>query len=141
MENYLPFLVNNWRTVGLIGVSLAAGVALGQLHQTNERTTNKRQQVYSTKSTTEEIKQAKGQSVNENEQVDEDQQIADFENAKHTLFRYQKPSEEDSIKQSEAFYRRMNERRSVRCISSDPVALEVIENIIKTGGMLALSLK
>jgi hypothetical protein len=34
----------------------------------------------------------------------------------------------------------MNQRRSVREISSDPVALEVIENIIKTGGKLFSSI-
>lgn len=135
MENYLPFLVNNWRTVGLIGVSLAAGVALGQLHQTSGQTANKNHESWK-KSTTEEIEQTKGQSTieNENEQVDEDHQTADSEDAKQILFKYKKPSEADSIKQSEAFYCRMNQRRSVRCISSDPVALEVIENIIKTGG-------
>ncbi|XP_046652566.1 iodotyrosine deiodinase 1-like [Daphnia pulicaria] len=134
MENYVPFLVSHWRTVGLISVSIAAGVALGQLNQTHERAANKSQRVHTNSSI--KTKQVKRESAIEqiNEIEDDDEQSLEDQDVLPILFQYEKPSEADSIRMSEEFYRRMNQRRSVREISSDPVALEVIENIIKTGG-------
>ncbi|EFX90111.1 hypothetical protein DAPPUDRAFT_205384 [Daphnia pulex] len=134
MENYVPFLVSHWRTVGLISVSIAAGVALGQLNQTHERAANKSQRVHTNSSI--KAKQVKRESAIEqiNEIEDDDEQSLEDQDVLPILFQYEKPSEADSIRRSEEFYRRMNQRRSVREISSDPVALEVIENIIKTGG-------
>ncbi|XP_046437048.1 iodotyrosine deiodinase 1-like [Daphnia pulex] len=134
MENYVPFLVSHWRTVGLISVSIAAGVALGQLNQTHERAANKSQRVHTNSSI--KAKQVKRESAIEqiNEIEDDDEQSLEDQDVLPILFQYEKPSEADSIRRSEEFYLRMNQRRSVREISSDPVALEVIENIIKTGG-------
>eukprot|EP00731_Ephydatia_muelleri_P029759 Em0021g282a len=43
-------------------------------------------------------------------------------------------SEKDMIARSETFYQQMNKRRSIRHFSTDPVPLEVINNIIKTAG-------
>lgn len=43
-------------------------------------------------------------------------------------------SEEEMKKKSHEFYKRMDERRTVRQISSEDVPLEVIENIIRTAG-------
>jgi hypothetical protein len=139
MENYVPFLVSHWRTVGLISVSIAAGVALGQLNQTHERAANKSQRVHTNSSI--KTKQVKRESAIEqiNEIEDDDEQSLEDQDVLPILFQYEKPSEADSIRMSEEFYRRMNQRRSVREISSDPVALEVIENIIKTGGKLPFS--
>jgi len=136
MENYVPFLVNHWRTVGLISVSIAAGVALGRLNQTNERTANKSQQVHSNSSIV--VKEVKNESAKEEmkEMEDDDEQPLEDQDVVPILYQYEKPSEADSIGRSKEFYCRMNQRRSVREISSDPVALEVIENIIKTGGKL-----
>jgi iodotyrosine deiodinase len=134
MESYVPFLVNHWRTVGLISVSIAAGVALGQLNQ--RPVSYKSQQVPSNTSIF--IKQVKSESANEqvDEVEDDDQQSLEEQDVLPIVFQYEKPSESDSIRRSEEFYRRMNQRRSVREISSDPVTLEIIENIIKTGGKL-----
>lgn len=138
METYVPFLVNHWRTVGLISVSIAAGVALGQLNQTKGRTVNRNQQVHSNIV----VKPVKSESANEqvDEVKDDDQQFPEDQEVLPIVFKYEKPSEVDSIRRSEEFYLRMNQRRSVREISSDPVALEVIENIIKTGGKLFSSI-
>ena len=68
------------------------------------------------------------------EEDDDDPQSSDEEDTPPILFEYVRPSEIDSIQRSADFYHRMNQRRSVRSISSDPVPLEVIQNIVKTGG-------
>jgi iodotyrosine deiodinase len=88
------------------------------------------------------VKPVKSESANEqvDEVKDDDQQFPEDQEVLPIVFQYEKPSEVDSIRRSEEFYLRMNQRRSVREISSDPVALEVIENIIKTGGKLFSSI-
>ena len=42
--------------------------------------------------------------------------------------------EKDMIARSKSFYEQLNKRRSVRMFSSDPVPLEVIENIVRAAG-------
>ncbi len=42
--------------------------------------------------------------------------------------------EAEMLKRSEEFYQHLNNRRSVREFSSKPVPMEIIENVIKTGG-------
>lgn len=48
---------------------------------------------------------------------------------------YQRPSVEESLQRSLEFYHLMNRRRSVRHISDRSVPLDVIRNIILTGGI------
>ena len=52
----------------------------------------------------------------------------------HIPYEFSRIPEKDMLARSEAFYELMNKRRSIRHFSTDPVALEVIENIIKTAG-------
>ena len=136
MESYLPFLANHWQTVGLIGVSLATGALFGKFHKSNVQADNAIQ-VHSTRSVKTADKGNKGESEKEptsDEEDDDDPQSSDEEDTPPILFEYVRPSEIDSIQSSADFYHRMNQRRSVRSISSDPVPLEVIQNIVKTGG-------
>lgn len=75
--------------------------------------------------------------------------LAEFENEKpdpelapplhaadtlHIPYEFARVSEKDMLARSETFYQQMNKRRSIRHFSTDPVPLEVIENIIKTAG-------
>lgn len=142
MESYLPFFANHWQTVGLIGVSLATGALLGKFHQLNGQVGNKIQ-VNSKRSVKKVVQKIKGESINEDasdEENDADQQSPDDEDTPPILFEYTRPCENDSVQKSADFYRRMNQRRSVRSISSDPIPLEVIKNIVKTGGKWASSI-
>ena len=45
-------------------------------------------------------------------------------------------TEEEMIQRSAEFFEKMNKRRTVRKISDEDIPLEVVENIIKTAGML-----
>ena len=75
--------------------------------------------------------------------------LAEFENEKpdpdlapplhaadtpHIPYDFSRRSKEDTLARSETFYQLMNKRRSIRHFSTDPVSLEVIENIVKTAG-------
>ena len=53
----------------------------------------------------------------------------------HVSFTPTERPESEMIERSQHFYEEMNKRRSCRFISSKPVPKEVIENIIRTGGM------
>ncbi len=52
----------------------------------------------------------------------------------HVPYCPERLSESEMLSRSEAFYRKMNGRRSVRNFSTDPIPLGVIENIVKTAG-------
>lgn len=52
----------------------------------------------------------------------------------HVRYHTQQYEEHEMIKRSEAFYKLMNERRSVRSFSSKEVPKEIIDNLIKTAG-------
>lgn len=56
------------------------------------------------------------------------------EDLKHLPYTFNRVSAEESIKMSREFYDKMNERRTIRFFSPDPVPREVIENIIKVAG-------
>lgn len=138
MENYLPFLSQHWRSIGLIGVGLATGVVMGRRSdKERNRGSQSFESVGSFKAAKkhEKIVSVAEEVDGKNEEDDEDDnQLADDYNTSPILFEYAKPSEIDSIQRSAEFYQRMNQRRSVRQISADPVALEIIENIVKTAG-------
>lgn len=142
MEHYLPFLTNNWRTVGLIGASLATGVMLGKVQISNNEIKNEIQTNHSDHSNKSVIKLDKTKPINEatdnqDDEGDDDidnQQSPDEGETSRISYEYVRFSQVESIQRSVEFYLRMNQRRSVRDISSDPVAFELIENIIKTAG-------
>jgi len=50
------------------------------------------------------------------------------------LSTYKRYSEKEMIERSAEFFDNMNNRRTLRYYSSEPVPKEVIENIVKTGG-------
>jgi iodotyrosine deiodinase len=53
---------------------------------------------------------------------------------KHIPLCYTKLPTDEMIRRSEEYYKLMNQRRTVRTFSSEPVPIEVIKNIIKTAG-------
>lgn len=52
----------------------------------------------------------------------------------HKPFVFKRYDTQEMIQRSKEFYKLMNERRTLRFFSSDPVPYEVIENVIKTAG-------
>lgn len=58
------------------------------------------------------------------------------ENVAHVPFFAERYSEAEMIKRSQMFYELLNKRRSVRFLSDEPVPREVIDNVIRTAGML-----
>lgn len=55
-----------------------------------------------------------------------------MQNEEHIPYIIERFSEDEIIHRSQEFYNRMNQRRSVRDFSSEPVPLEVMENLILT---------
>lgn len=55
----------------------------------------------------------------------------DIPHVPYTATRY---SEETMVERSKEFYSLLNQRRTVRLISSEPVPREVIDNVILTAG-------
>lgn len=140
MENYAPFLAKHWQTIGLVGATLATGALVGQLIWSDVKV-KKSQNEERLDSSNKKVTEAKRRELpdedsaeDDNQDYEEDAPGADEDNAMQVVFQYSRPSEEQSILMSEAFYNKMSARRSVRTISSDPVPLQVIENIIKTAG-------
>lgn len=58
----------------------------------------------------------------------------DDENIPFVPYKLSRRSFEDMVQRSKKFYELMNNRRTVRYFSKDPVPLEVVENAIKTAG-------
>ncbi|XP_068925794.1 iodotyrosine deiodinase 1 [Petaurus breviceps papuanus] len=56
------------------------------------------------------------------------------ENLEHVPFSSTRFPEHEMIKRSQEFYELLNQRRSVRFISDEPVPRQVIDNVIKTAG-------
>ncbi|XP_027671559.2 iodotyrosine deiodinase 1 isoform X1 [Falco biarmicus] len=71
----------------------------------------------------------------EEEVVDEEWQGLE-ENVAHVPFFAERYSEAEMIKRSQMFYELLNKRRSVRFLSDEPVPREVIDNVIRTAGMV-----
>lgn len=64
--------------------------------------------------------------------VEEDEKLA------HVPYLPTRYSEEAMLEKSQDFYTLMNQRRSVRFISPEPVPREVIDNVIRTAGKKTL---
>ncbi|XP_045608156.1 iodotyrosine deiodinase [Procambarus clarkii] len=56
------------------------------------------------------------------------------EHLKHLPYNFTRVSAEESMRKSKDFYEVMNQRRTVRNFSSDPVPREVIQNVIRAAG-------
>lgn len=56
------------------------------------------------------------------------------EDARFIPYKLPRQSLEDLKKNSGEFYELMNQRRSVRFFSKEPVPMEIIENVVKTAG-------
>lgn len=64
----------------------------------------------------------------------EDEVDSSEEHCQQVPFSTQRYSEETMLKRSKDFYMLMNQRRTVRFFSTEPVPLEVIDNVIHTAG-------
>lgn len=133
MEAYLPFLVRHWRTLAAVGLSLATGVILEKLKNTATTSPSPGKSKQSSKSIP--VRKEAADDDQEEDQEDQQDSSTDHDVLPRIPYEYARPSTSDSIRRSAEFYQRMNQRRSVRSISSDPVPLEIIQNIIKAGGM------
>lgn len=130
MEDYLPFFVKNWRTIAVMAGSLAAGVAVERYYKAPSPAA-----VGTVTVTTRQVQRRKETADDsDNEENDDEVDAHGAEALPRVLYQYARPSSADSIQRSAEFYQRMNQRRSVRQISSDAVPLQVIQNIIKAGG-------
>ncbi|XP_061668524.1 iodotyrosine deiodinase isoform X2 [Syngnathoides biaculeatus] len=65
---------------------------------------------------------------------DEGEWVDKQEDVAHVPYSPQRLPEDQMLHRSQHFYALMNQRRSVRFISPEAVPLEVIENVIRTGG-------
>ncbi|KAL6483555.1 hypothetical protein MHYP_G00084270 [Metynnis hypsauchen] len=71
-------------------------------------------------------------SAKDNE--DDDWMVSGTEDLPHVPYTPPRYSEEEMLERSQQFYKLLNERRSVRFISPEPVPREVIENVIRAAG-------
>ncbi|XP_036446941.1 iodotyrosine deiodinase 1 [Colossoma macropomum] len=65
---------------------------------------------------------------------DNDWVVAGTEDLPHVPYTPPRYSEEETLERSQQFYKLLNQRRSVRFISPEPVPREVIENVILAAG-------
>jgi hypothetical protein len=140
MENYLPFFAKHWHTVATVGASLLVGAVIQRSLQAEEKNKSIVTQFPLSKSAPsirervvqQQRRESADEVVDEEDIVQDDD--AEEEEALQIPFHHVRLSEDDCIHKSAQFYGKMNLRRSVRSISKDAVPLQVIENIIKTGG-------
>ncbi|XP_072552857.1 iodotyrosine deiodinase isoform X2 [Salminus brasiliensis] len=71
-------------------------------------------------------------SVRDNE--DDDWVVSGTENLPHVPYSPSRYTVEEMLERSQQFYNLLNQRRSVRFISPEPVSREVIENVIRAAG-------
>jgi iodotyrosine deiodinase len=57
------------------------------------------------------------------------------EDLEHVPLNFKRYPEDEMIKRSRDFYELLNKRRTLRFFSSDPVPIEIIQNIIHTAGI------
>ena len=138
MEQYLPFVAHHWQQITLVCVSLLLGVTV-EKWLSSKSVGNKIDE----KSLS--LKSQANKKLERKEEVDEDstEDVADAdevapvnveEECPRISYNYSRPTVEESVSHSLKFYQLMNKRRSVRHISADHVPIEIIRNIILTGG-------
>jgi hypothetical protein len=125
----------------VVGASLLAGAVIQRSLQAEEKNKSIVTQFPLSKSAPSirerVVQQQRKESADEvvdEEDVVQDDDAEEEEEALQIPFHHLRLSEDDCIHKSAQFYEKMNLRRSVRSISKDAVPLQVIENIIKTGG-------
>ena len=59
----------------------------------------------------------------------------DEEHQEHIPYKPSRFNEDDMINRSKQFYEFMNQRRSVRFVSSEKFPLDIVKNLIKTAGI------
>jgi iodotyrosine deiodinase len=75
---------------------------------------------------------AQQQQQQQSEEAEED--VHHDSEVRHVPFAHQKLSAARALQQSAHFHAEMSRRRSLRFFSSDPVPMEVVENIVRTAG-------
>ncbi|XP_072265377.1 iodotyrosine deiodinase 1 [Pyxicephalus adspersus] len=75
-----------------------------------------------------------GTEVPADEEGKDEYQDIDEEDIEHIPFTPRRYDEQYMVKRSKEFYEVLNQRRSVRFISSEPVPREVIDNIVRAAG-------
>ena len=73
---------------------------------------------------------------NDDEEDHPDPDDFDQDHGKHIPYSLERYSDEEMKRKARDFYLQMNKRRSVRFFSDEHVPLEVMENIIRTAGIL-----
>lgn len=111
MEKYLPFVARHWAPILATGVGVWAVTAALRRHRRRR-----------TGADPQSIRRRTASPPTHQDQVE------------RVPLAYQRPSVEESLQRSLEFYHLMNRRRSVRHISDRSVPLDVIRNIILTGG-------
>ena len=133
IENSAPFLFNNWQWMLLVGTTLCVIIIVRNFFQRKQPAQSPQPQTRKRMISKEEHPMAEFQDS-----------ATDFDNMSapslhspdtpHIPYQYTQLTEKDVIKRSKEFYTLMNKRRSIRDFSSDDIAMEVIDNIIKTAG-------
>ena len=85
-----------------------------------------------------EMKERKEAADVEEDEDDEDEVPAIPEDTKHVPYRPTSYDDEVMIQRSRDFYEEMNKRRSVRFFSEKPVTEAVVENLVRTAGMMMM---
>lgn len=134
MDEYIPFILNNWKTLGIFGASVALGAVIDRSRNISLPGIKQAENGLQKGPALSVQKRKESADDSEAETNEEHSEELSEVNHQHVVYEYTRPSEAESIHRSLDFYMRMNKRRSVRQISSDPVPLEVIRNIVKTAG-------
>lgn len=72
--------------------------------------------------------------------IDDHDNFIDESKTKEIRYKAMDLSENEMQKRSQLFYELMKARRSVRCFSSHPVPLKLMQNLIKTAGFYILNI-
>ncbi|XP_062871369.1 iodotyrosine deiodinase [Trichomycterus rosablanca] len=72
--------------------------------------------------------------ISSRDNEDDDWAVSESEDLPHVPYTPHRYSEEEMLERSKHFYKLLNERRSVRFISPEPVPREVIDYVIRTAG-------
>ncbi|KAG7167525.1 iodotyrosine deiodinase 1-like [Homarus americanus] len=145
LTNYVvPFLMENWLTVGV--ACLAVVVVKFVLYwstlnqftpdQGKSPSTRTTPAASQPKSGRRNVIESGGVGDADDDELNDPNVVDPLwpEDLEHIPYKHTRMSPEESIKKSQEYYQLMNQRRSIRFFSSDPVPREVIDNVIKAAG-------
>ena len=134
-QEYSPFLFQHRQTIAIVASSILVGISVEKWLNKRHALGSRRDEIKVRKLAAQEAQSAADTFTDNG---DEDDDPPDENQLPKIVYQYIRPTSDQCADRSAKFYDLMNQRRSVRNISSLPVSRQVIDNIVRTAGDLMI---